>query len=147
MDLNHDGCHRFYRPFLQNLFVPWQDALSSWKKNSSSPNQFSMNRMTELSTILKYTCALIVGGNDYHLPWSFKWSAAPSQEWLGKSTCFLQAVIVIFYIWMASEKNSSVIALANPDSWFIAEYHVQRIIHRSLLILFSQLKLIFFSAC
>ena len=33
-----------------NAFALWQDALSSWKMASSSPNQFSIDRMRKLFT-------------------------------------------------------------------------------------------------
>ena len=43
------------------------------KNDSSSPNQFSKEEKRKLSRILMYTYALIVWGNDYHHPSSFKW--------------------------------------------------------------------------
>ena len=61
--------------------------------------------------------------DDFHLPKSFEWYATPYRKWFGKCTCFLLAVTFIKFIWMALDKGSIIISLANADSWFITEYH------------------------
>ena len=43
--------------------------------------------------------------NDCHPSWSFKWYATSYNEWLQKFTCFLQAVIFIFFLWKIQDHH------------------------------------------
>ena len=125
--------HWFQMPFLKKkaliLFALWQDKLSSWKMTLSSPNQFSVDGIRQLSRILMYTYALT--DFDCHLLFSFKWRATEYPEWLGKFTTFLQSVIFHCFIWTEPDKRSNIIALAKVDSWFMIHYHFHPIVPES----------------
>ena len=95
-----------------------------------STDQFSIDGMGKLS---KNSMCIDFWSKNSRLLWSFNWHVNPYDKWLGKSTCLLQVVILMCFIWPALDKSSSIIALANADSKFLIEYHFHPTINMSLI--------------
>ena len=95
------------------------------KKKRLSPNQFPSYRMRKISSISIYTCAVIVKVMIAISPCHLNNMKPHIINDLGNLLVFF---ILIYLIWM-TDKNFSIIALANVDSWVITEYHFQPIVH------------------
>ena len=114
------------------------------KKTSSS-----LTKLMEWNIYLGfnvYKCIDCWVDDCYFLP-SFKLHMIPYHEWIGKFPCLLEAVNFMCFIWMARDKRSSIITLANSISWFFTEYHFNAIVHTSWLFTFAYFNLIFYCSC